>query len=176
MILIISTCKETLSELEFVKPLEQIVKKNYRIHHYSKVQQEDLEHAQKIIISGTALQDNEYLKHLNNFNWLKKINKPVLGICAGSQILGLQHHAKLIKKKEIGIIEIKTIKENPLCRDTFESYTIHQNSLTHLREFEIIAQSNKTTHIFKHKTKSFYGVMFHPEVKNKEIINTFLSL
>ena len=73
------------------------------------------------------------------------------------------------------MIEIQTKKENILTQETFEVYTIHQNSLTNLNEFNILAKSKNTTHLFKHKTKPLYGCMFHPEVKNKEIITKFLE-
>ena len=107
---------------------------------------------------------------------IKKYTKPLLGICAGSQILALQFQAKLIKKTEIGIIEVTTVKENSLCKEIFEVYTIHQNSVTNLHEFEVLAESKDAIHIFKHKQKPFYGCMFHPEVKNKEIIEKFRAL
>ena len=40
------------------------------------------------VICGTALEDREYLNHLQEFAWIKDgNNKPVLGIRAGMQII-----------------------------------------------------------------------------------------
>ena len=68
MILIISICKEKLHELEFVKPIEDILKNNnakFATKHYSKISKADLQRADKIIICGTSLKDNEYLQNLD---------------------------------------------------------------------------------------------------------------
>ena len=53
MILIISTCKEKLSELEFVRPIALLIE-DHTIQHYSQVKPADIERADKIIIAGTA--------------------------------------------------------------------------------------------------------------------------
>ena len=62
MILIISTCNNKLSEEEFVKPIATIVG-DCKIKHYNDVGYVD--NYEKIIICGTALEDNEFLKNLN---------------------------------------------------------------------------------------------------------------
>jgi GMP synthase (glutamine-hydrolysing) len=105
MILIVNVCKEDLHYLEFVKPLEEIVKsmsKKFVTKSYLKITSKDLSNCSSVIICGTSLKDFDYTKNLNRFEWLKDFEKPVLGICAGMQIIGLIFDGKIKKKTEIG--------------------------------------------------------------------------
>lgn len=174
MILVISTCKEKLNENEFVGPISNIVKGSHLIKHYLELDEKDIEKVSKIIICGTALKDNEYLNNFDKFNWIKNCNKPILGICSGMQILGLSFGAKIIKEKEIGMKKINIEKENKLFSENFEAYELHSNSLKDLENFEIIGRSDKSIQAIKHKNKEFYGIIFHPEVRNHKIIKNFL--
>ena len=141
MILIISTCQEKLSEEEFVKPVIKVIGNDYEIKHYSE--ELDINKYEKIIICGTALQDFTVFDHLEKFSWLKEIKKPVLGICAGMQIIGLTFRAKLIDYAEIGITKVKTIKENKLFSGEFEVYSLHKCALENLEDFEISESLNR---------------------------------
>jgi GMP synthase-like glutamine amidotransferase len=174
MILLVSTCADKLSEEEFVRPVANIIR-DVDVIHYKQVNVENIRKCIKVIICGTALKDNKYLDELHYFDWLKEFRKPVLGICAGMQILGLQFGCSLTKKKEIGLITLKTIKENSLFKGDFEAYCLHNNSLSGLNGFKILAKSGNSVQAIKHRTKPFYGVMFHPEVRNKDVINAFLE-
>ena len=91
MILLINICKEKLHFNEFVKPVGDILiregKKGF-IRHYSCLARKDLEKADKVIICGTSLKDDEFLGHIDKFKWLLDFKKPVLGICGGMQIIG----------------------------------------------------------------------------------------
>ena len=92
MILIINICKENLHYYEFVKPIEDILIKNnlkYFVKHYNEMVENDLENVDKVIICGTSLKDNNFLKDIDKFYWIKTIRKPVYGICGGMQIIGL---------------------------------------------------------------------------------------
>jgi GMP synthase (glutamine-hydrolysing) len=176
MILIISTCSEKLSENEFVKPIVNLINEEVIIKHYSEIKGDDLKNSDKIIICGTALKDNVYLRDMTYFEWIKNFNKPLLGICSGMQIIGLNFEAKLISSKEIGMKNIKVLIENKLFSEDFQAYELHNNSLDKLNEFEILAKTNNSVQIIKHKEKETYGILFHPEVRNKEIIKNFLKI
>ena len=166
-LLIINTCSNRLSEREFLLPFEE---SSSRTNHYSNLK--DLDWADKILIAGTALADNEYLKKLDKFDWLKKINKPVLGICSGAQIIALVFGGKIIKNKEIGMIKIKG---NLFGNKSFRAYSLHQNGISRLDKFDILAKSEGAVHAIKHKNKEIYGVVFHPEVRNKWVIDEFIK-
>jgi GMP synthase (glutamine-hydrolysing) len=88
------------------------------------------------------------------------------------QVLALQFGAKLVEDKQIGMINVKTFKQNPLFSGDFQAYNLHQNNVDKLDEFNIIAEPRQA---IKHKKKEFYGVLFHPEVRNSKIIDRFLE-
>lgn len=179
MILIISTCKEKLHELEFVKPIEKILsqeKRKYKIKHYSKISKKDLKDSKKIIIAGTSLQDNEYSKNINKFSWIKSFKKPILGICAGMQILGLIFNQKIKQKTEIGFYFENFTKEFLGIKQKNQVYHLHNNYTSFKENWEIYSVSNKIPQAVKHKQKPFFGVLFHPEVRLKKIIENFANL
>jgi GMP synthase (glutamine-hydrolysing) len=178
MILIISTCKEPLHELEFVKPVEKILlnKKIYFFtKHYSKINEADLKKADKVIICGTSLKDNKFLKDIKKFIWIKEFQKPLLGICAGMQIVGLLFNGKIRQKQEIGFYE-EMFKEDFLeINGKQEVYHLHNNYCTLPKNFEKFTNS-KIPQAIKHKFREIYGVLFHPEVRNHKIIENFCKL
>jgi len=174
MILIISLCKEKLSEQEFVRPVENIVGQNFITLHYSKITKKDIEVAEKIIICGTSLFDNEFSKYLDKFSWIKTANKPILGICGGMQVIGLVFGANLGSEKEIGFYNENFIKDFLGLKGKQEVYHLHNHHVELPDEFEKYTES-KIVQAFKHKSKPIYGTLFHPEVRNKEVIETFLE-
>jgi GMP synthase-like glutamine amidotransferase len=180
MILIISTCKERLHYYEFVRPIEEIVKstgKKFFTKHYFDVKISDLEKVDRVIICGTALKDFEYDREMMAFSWLRGFEKPVLGICAGMQILVKIFDGNLKDKEEIGLIQVKFEKDF-LGIDKgkeVEVYALHNSGINNLVDFEIYGKSKNQIQAVKLKDKEFYGVMFHPEARNREIVKEFLS-
>lgn len=179
-ILIIDTSyeKNSLFKDEFCEPIANIIKQipncKYEIKHFSeKINYEEYD---KIIISGSALKDFEYLNHLNKFEFIKTTNIPILGICAGMQIVAKIYGTNLKKCKEIEITKTITTKQNKLFGGEFDTYSIHNYSIYCPKKFKIIAKSKKGIHAIIHKKKEIYGVLFHPEIKNKEILVNFINL
>ena len=173
MILIISTCAEKLNENEFVKPIVNIVGEDFEVKHYSDVV--SVEGYEKVIICGTALKDNEFLENLDKFIWVLETETPILGICSGMQILALSFGAELVEAKEIGVANIKVLEENPLFSEDLEVYELHGNGLTNLNQFDILAETSGSVQAIRHKEKRFYGIMFHPEVRNQSVVKNFLD-
>jgi GMP synthase-like glutamine amidotransferase len=160
MILIINLNKYKFHDLEFIQPITDLLE-NCKVIHYRSLTQKDIDSADRVIIAGTSLKDSDYLQDLDNFSWIKNYKKPLLGICAGMQILALVHGAKLKKAKEIGVTQLKKKKV----------YSLHQFSITLPKGFEKLDKSSKCIHEIK--KDDLYGVLFHPEVMNKEIIENF---
>ena len=173
MILIINVNKHKLHDLEFIKPITDLLEKS-KVIHYKDLKQSDIGSAEKIIIAGTSLKDDEYLKNIESFSWIKNYKKPILGICSGMQILALANGAKLKKAKEIGQTEIKILKEDALIKNIRKVYSMHQFSITLPKGFDLLAKSSKSIQAIK--KNNHYGLMFHPEVFNKEIIKLFSVL
>lgn len=168
MILIISTCKELLSESEFVRPIAMLIE-DHNILRYSKVKPADIKSADKIIITGTALKDFDYLE--GDFSWLKKCEKPILGICAGMQVIAKEFGVTLESHTSIGQQKVEVIEENKLAKGTFNSYFLHTKTGT--GTFKTLATSNGKPCMIKHSEKEIYGCIFHPEVMNEDIIKRF---
>ena len=174
MILIVDmNFKGSLGFYEFVLPLCDIAEPvEYEVKHYLEVA--DVEKYEKIILSGTPLKDFGYLNDMNRFEWIRDCNIPILGICAGMQVIGLVFDSSLKLCREIGMTEVKTVKENPLFSSTFEAYELHTYGISPSDNFEILAMSEKCVQGIRYKRKKIYGVLFHPEVRNKDIINQFI--
>lgn len=151
-----------------VEPLEECT-----VKHFLDIKPAELNGYSKIVLSGTALKDHATLKQVDKFNWIKTVDKPILGICAGMQTISLVFGEPLITCLQIGMTEITTLKNNPLLQGTFKAYTLHNYSVGHCQNFETLAQSTKCIQAIKHKQKDIYGVLFHPEVRNQEILKRF---
>ncbi|MCH2420830.1 MAG: hypothetical protein MK215_02655 [Candidatus Poseidoniia archaeon] len=176
--LLISTCSEKLSEREFVFPIVEIVKpEDYKILHYTECTEKDISKASRIMICGTSLQDNAYLGDLNIFkNLLLGFEGPILGICSGMQIISSLFEYKIVENVEIGMIEVRTLESNELCEGKFQAYSIHNFSVDNLEFFTILARSDTSVQAIKHKSREIFGVSFHPEVRNEEIVENFLRV
>ena len=177
MILVINVCKEKLHYYEFVKPIEDILKKEkivFTTKHYAEISDEDLK-AEKIIICGTSLKDNAFLDDIKKFGWIKKFDGAILGICAGMQIIGIVFGGELKNHLEIGYFHEGFSKNFLGLTDEQEVYHLHNNYIDFQKEkdFEIFSDG-KIPQAIKHKKKEIYGVLFHPEVRQKNLILNFL--
>jgi GMP synthase (glutamine-hydrolysing) len=91
------------------------------------------------------------------------------------QTMGLAFGASLEACLEIGMAQIVTLKANPLFSSTFKAYSLHNFSIQPFAAFDVLAESEVCVQAMKHKQKDIYGVLFHPEVRNKEIIQRFVQ-
>jgi GMP synthase-like glutamine amidotransferase len=178
-VLLISTCAEKLHELEFVKPVEDIVKGNcdYEIKNYGEVDLDFVKGFDKVIICGTSLRDDGFLGDLGVWGWLREFGGAVLGICAGMQVLGAVFGGETKKKKEIGYYFENFSNEFLGLSGKPEVWHLHNSYVDFNRkEWDIFCESEEIAQAVKHKEKDFYGVLFHPEVRQKEMIKNFLRI
>ena len=157
------------SIVSVVQPLEEC-----RVKHFLEITPADLEDCTKVVLSGTALKDHATLKQVDKFNWIKTCDKPILGICAGMQTISLVYEEPLTRCLQIGMAEIATLKENPLFQGDFKAYVLHNYSVAPSKTFDVLAESSKCIQAVKHRQKNIYGVLFHPEVRNQEILKCFI--
>jgi GMP synthase-like glutamine amidotransferase len=170
--------RDSLAFSEFVLPIVSVVEplEECVVKHFSDLEPEELKGYSKIVLSGTALKDHATLHQPEKFDWLKTCEVHVLGICAGLQTISLVFGEPLTACLQVGMAEITTLKENPLFNGEFKAYTLHNFSVKTPQNFEVLAQSTKCIQAVKHKQKKVYGVLFHPEVRNQEIIQRFVRL
>jgi GMP synthase (glutamine-hydrolysing) len=170
--------KDSLSYFEFVLPIVSVAEQFDAcvVKHYLDVTNQDLNLCDRVILSGTALEDNITLKQPEKFQWLKAMEKPVLGICAGMQTIGIVFGLNLLECLEIGMTQVNTVKANLLLAGEFKAYSLHNFTVEVGGNFEAIAKSEECIQAMKHSCKPIYGVLFHPEVRNEEILKRFIQL
>ena len=170
--------RDSLAYNEFVSPIVSVVQplEECTVKHFLDVNPSELRRYSKIVLSGTALKDHETLRQIDKFDWIKMYDRPILGICAGMQTISLVFGEPLLNCLQVGMAEISTQKENPLFQGSFKAYVLHNYSVGASRTFDVLAESAKCIQAVKHKEKDIYGVLFHPEVRNQEILKKFIQL
>jgi GMP synthase (glutamine-hydrolysing) len=115
-------------------------------------------------------------------NNILTLNKPVLGICYGLQILckNLGGKVESAKDREYGKAELVIEGDSPLFWNVENDSTVwmsHGDYLTDLPQgFEIIGTSNHSPICAIENTQQkIYGVQFHPEVFHTEEGNKIIS-
>jgi GMP synthase-like glutamine amidotransferase len=183
MILLVDLCYRpgSLSRDEFVGPVARIVSSAGRVWketHFSEAGSKDLDGATGIILCGTALKDNLFAERAGGFSWLRNISVPVLGICAGMQVLCLVFGGSLSPGCEIGMTSIRTGIPDPLLPGTpeFTAYELHGFTGNPPPGWVVTAVSDEGIQAVHHPDRPLYGVMFHPEVRNDTVVERFLSL
>ena len=180
MILIIdmSWKRDSLGFFEFVQPILNVIEPIVKctVKHYLELTKRDLQQCSKVILSGTTLKDNSFLAESGKFKWLETFDKYVLGVCAGMEIMGKVFGAGLIQCAEIGMTPISTVAVNPLFSGSFSAYSLHGFCLEVSGDWRILANSANCAQAIKHKQKNLYGVLFHPEVRNPQILQRFVEL
>ncbi len=183
MILMVDLCyeKESLSSYEFVLPIADILRKTktpHKIVHYTELSGDLLDRSEKIILCGTALKDNAYSEQTNLFSWIKKYEKPMLGICAGMQVIGSAFGGNIIPMPTIGLEKIEIVRDTPLLGEPrqIDGYHLHNFGVTLPKGFELVAGSPERIEAFLHCQKPIYGIIFHPEVRNRWIVERFINL
>ena len=78
----------------------------------------------------------------------------------------------LLNLQEIGLHKIDIKREFLGFKGEIEVYELH-NFYAISNEFNIFGESKDCPQTIKHNKKPFYGVLVHPEVRNKNLIVNF---
>lgn len=110
----------------------------------------------------------------NNFLYAKEFGKPVLGICAGFQIIAQAYGGtvKPAKKPEFGAVELQVDSADDLFDSLPKTFTVwasHNDEVASSPHFITLAHSKDCAiHAFKHSKLPIYGTLFHPEVQHTQ--------
>jgi len=183
MILIVDLCyrEGSLSLYEFVEPVAGIVRRSgfpVQVRHRSHLSRQDLGAAERIILCGTALRDNAFVGEPASFAWMEEVRVPVLGICAGMQAMALAFGGSLIPSQEIGTTEVRCTRQDSLLEghERFSAYELHGAGVVLPPRFLVLAESDHCIQAMRHPDLPFYGILFHPEVRNEWVVERFLAL
>ncbi len=172
---------DALTLREFVWPIQRSLRIPSKVVSLKRVNEKMVNHFDVIIFSGCQLLDNDYLKVLAKLAWLKKVNKPVLGICAGQHVLSHVFGGKVLSMATpcVGVHAITLSKNRAFLDSDFSSlnvYGLHSHTVTLPRGFQSAAHSmNNPNEVFFHEKLPIAGVSFHPEVLNKGLFSSFLD-
>lgn len=172
---------ESLPRDEFVKPVARIVERTgmpWQYRHYSEMDPEEFSDLSGIILCGTALKDNGFSKRLELFGWLLESTVPVLGICAGMQVISLVFGGTVQEGTEIGMTNIRVCSTGPILpdRDSFQAYELHSRVCDPPPGWRTLAVSDTCIQAIRHPERLLFGVMFHPEVRNERVVEGFLGI
>ena len=183
MILLLDLCSEknSLSRYEFVFPIADTLSKagaRFETQHFTEIAEDKLRKYEKIILCGTALKDNTYADRIDMFSWLMRFDRPVLGICAGMQVISAVYGGSIVPEPAIGLEKIEIVADTPLLGEPrqIEGYHLHNYGVTLPEEFILVAGKTDVVEAFKHRERSIYGIIFHPEVRNRWILEHFAGL
>jgi GMP synthase (glutamine-hydrolysing) len=138
-----------------------------------------------IIISGNpALICETGTGFLADFEVLRTLSLPILGICFGHQVIGMLYDAEVsIGKEDRNLRRMEILQVEPLftgLADENEFQEDHTEEITLPCDFIHLATSS---HCFNeammHRERPTYGVQFHPESSGsagKALIANFLSI
>jgi GMP synthase-like glutamine amidotransferase len=183
MILLIDLCcrEDSLGFDEYVMPVERIVERSgfkASFMHYRSVSSADFQGAEAAILCGTPLADNAFLENPGAFSWVEKTGIPVLGICAGMEMIGQTFGGVLGPCTEIGMTGIRVTGTDPFFSESlsFSAYELHTIACRDPGPLKVLAVSDRCIQVIRHPVRPVYGVMFHPEVRNEWAVDQFLSL
>ncbi|MDC1403802.1 gamma-glutamyl-gamma-aminobutyrate hydrolase family protein [Crocinitomicaceae bacterium] len=142
--------------------------------------------AKGVIISGAPLLITEIdmEKYLIASTWIKNYDKPLLGICFGHQIIGLQYGAFGSKiKEDRDWQEIEQMETDSLFSripTVFQMMEDHCEVISIPAGFTLLASSDASINEgMRHKDKNVFGVQFHPEVSGNMgsvLIENFIKI
>lgn len=144
-----------------------------------------LQRFDNVILSGR--QQNSPLINKINSHIVKGcliLDKPLLGICYGGQILALTLGCTLKKIQKIkDIINIDLLEPTQILPGykSVQMYESHNFCISTLsKEFKLLGKSsNCTNELFCFNKKPLYGTQFHPEKSGKQgriLLDNFLKI
>ncbi|MGI8605441.1 MAG: glutamine-hydrolyzing GMP synthase [Verrucomicrobiales bacterium] len=166
-----------------------IVRRIRELGYYSRLFQpgelKETGHPAAIILSGGPRSTREENAPDIDFDYLRSLGVPVLGVCYGMQLLNLKFGGQVTPgtTREYGPTRLMPCDDDTLFKDVTESqvWMSHSDTCTGLAEgTQVIAKNQDDIAIGLRFSKDFYGIQFHPEVSHSQqgtkILSNFLAL
>lgn len=122
-----------------------------------------------ILVSNGPGDPENYIPTIQNLKKALKNNKPIFGICLGSQIMGLSAGAKTYKLKfgHRGQNQPCKVETSKRCYITSQNhgYAIDEKSLPKSWKVMFRNLNDDSIEGIEHRAKPFFSVQFHPEAK-----------
>lgn len=138
---------------------------------YSKA----LKSVDAVVISGAPVMVSEEKNRslVESFRWIRDFEKPLLGICFGHQVLGMQFGAQAFYcDEDRHNQDIHLLKKHPLfdyLPNPCSMNEDHCEAIDLPNGFERIASSKICANeAMAHASRPFYGVQFHPETSGED--------
>ncbi len=183
MNLLVDLCyeKDSLSKHEFILPVAETIRRageECDILHYTDISEKKIEKYERAVLCGTALKDNAYADKIDALSWILKWAKPLLGICAGMQVIALLSGGSIFARPVIGFESIRIIRKTILLGEPrqIDGYHLHKCGITLPQGFDLLAGTVGNVEAFMHREKPSYGIIFLPEVRNRWILERFVQI
>ncbi|MBS3970690.1 MAG: gamma-glutamyl-gamma-aminobutyrate hydrolase family protein [Clostridia bacterium] len=178
----------------------KVVDADFVVKHYTEIyDKEDDDHTVDfIILSGrhnSNWETDEMPLFKGEYNLIRSCRVPLLGICAGFQLMGLAYGVRMDylstaekeKYKEYGYLKVNLLAYDKIFAGLSSPIIVYQNHYCELKDippgFINLAASDITRiQCVKHISRNIYGVQFHPEMFNgdygdgKVILKNFFSI
>ncbi|MBU0665913.1 MAG: gamma-glutamyl-gamma-aminobutyrate hydrolase family protein [Nanoarchaeota archaeon] len=137
---------------------------NPKLVDYEKFRRDCAKDFDFVVLSGGSIHISNPDELVEEKVFLKKTNKPVLGICLGLQLLGVAFGSK--------ILELPNIRRGFFDFELFgkkgKIYFAHSWFLKDApKEFEVLRKSGDIIEVMVHKKKPFLGLQAHPEMSGE---------
>jgi len=196
VIVVVSNWPEKSEEEPWLrKALEEELEEKVQEVHYRDPDLERvvLETRIKAVIAGGSpalITDPQVQKdYSEEIRVLQRLNKPLLGICHGHQLIALAFggSVSMLKERVNGYQRIDILREDPLfdgLKEHFTAWEAHREAVSNLpKGFILLARSEScAAEAMRREGSPIYGVQFHPERWNDEhpeglrILENFLKI
>jgi len=148
---------------------------NVQIYSWDKIEQKSTKNSDLIVLTGSSkysVLEDEYV-YKQQALLLKDTDKPIVGICAGFELIVHSFGGELTRKrKKIAGLRKLEILQDDVIFTGLENTTVREAH--HYRAIDLpsslipLAKSTYGYEIIKHKNRFIYGFQFHPELETKE--------
>jgi len=188
MILILDNYAKNGRVQQIVEAVQQYTNEPLNVISFKRAKENDSSKISCLILSGSAhnLSNKEdEKKYINEIEFIKACQAPVLGICFGHHILGRAYGSKILQGGWIkGEKGIRVLKRNEI----FSSWSVGEKIIVNESHRDYVAQLPKgfvlladsgscQIEAMKHNVQPLYGIQFHAErtEDGRQVIGNFIK-